>query len=126
MMNTPPLGPMQGKHWGNTRCVYSHNNTEIWEIAIDRGGFCSEHFHHDKWNRFVVFKGLLKVTIFPEDESGSIDETILGAGGCTDVPPNRWHMFEALGDVEGIEIYWTTLDPSDIVRRTIGGMRDEL
>ena len=126
MMNAPPIGPLQGKFWGTTRCVFSYDNMEIWEINIEKGGFCSEHFHDAKWNRFVIFKGKLKVTIFLDKHGKEpVDETILEPGGCTDVPPGQWHMFEALEDVEGIEVYWTTLDPSDITRRTQGGLRNE-
>ena len=124
MMSAPPIGPLQGKFWGTTRCVFSNGNTDIWEINVKKGGFCSEHFHDYKWNRFVVTKGRLKVTIF-FDDGEKVDETILSPGDCTDVPPGQWHIFEALEDVEGIEIYWTTLDSSDITRRTQGGLRNE-
>lgn len=127
MMLAPPIGPTQGKTWGRTRCVFSHNNVEIWEISIDKGGFCSEHYHDTKWNRFVLFRGKLKVTIFLDKECKEpVDETVLEAGGCTDVPPGQWHMFEALEDVEGIEVYWVTLEPADIIRRSQGGRRDEV
>ena len=125
MMPAPPIGPLQGKRWGTTRCVYVHNNSEIWEIDIRKGGYCSEHCHSHKWNRFVVFSGKLKVSIFLGDSLGPTDETVLSAGDCTDVPPGVWHVFEALEDVKGIEVYWLTLDSDDIIRRTTGGMKND-
>jgi len=125
MINAPPIGPMAGKFWGKTRCIFSNDTTEIWEINIDKGGFCSEHFHDDKWNRFFISKGRLRVTIFLDgDDKERVDETIMVSGDIVDVPPGMWHMFEALEDVEGIEVYWVDLSPMDITRRTQGGMRD--
>ena len=91
-MNVPLIGPLQGKTWGTTRCVFSDGNTEIWEVNIDKGGFCSEHVHDIKWNRFVITKGRLRVTIFLPGHVPT-DCTILGPGDCTDVPPGKWHMF---------------------------------
>ena len=132
MTPAPIIGPQQGKRWGSTRCVYSHNNCEIWDIDIRKGGCCSEHYHNHKWNRFVIFSGKLKVTIFlgnPDepvpDAKRLRDETILSSGDCTDVPPGVWHVFEALEDVKGIEVYWTALDSDDIIRRTTGGMNND-
>ena len=83
MMSAPPIGPLQGKFWGTTRCVFYNGNTDIWEINVKKGGFCSEHFHDYKWNRFVVTKGRLKVTIFFDDEENEIS-------------PKRVHVTETL------------------------------
>lgn len=126
MIPVPPIGPWQGKLWGRTRCIFSHNGVEIWEIEAKKGGYCSEHFHDSKWNRFIVYSGQLKVSIFLDNEKPTpVDETILGPNDCTDVPPKKWHTFEALEDVKGIEVYWTSLNPDDIIRRTQGGPKDE-
>jgi hypothetical protein len=51
------------------------------------------------------------------------DETILGPGMCTDACPTKYHTFEALEDTDAIEIYWVSLDPDDIDRRTVGGKK---
>ena len=51
-----------------------------------------------------------------------IDETIIGDLQMTVVPPNEYHMFEALEDTVAYEIYWVELNEKDIVRENCGGM----
>ena len=116
----PPIGPVQGKIWGTTQCIFRHNNVEMHRIRVDAGGFCSEHRHNHKWNRFFIISGKIKITIFRENGQ---DETVLTDGQCTDAYPDGYHVFEALEDTDAIEIYWVTLDPDDIERRTTGGKR---
>ena len=42
----------------------------------------------------------------------------------SDVPPAVDHRFEAMEDTRALEIYWIDgLDPNDIVRRDIGGLK---
>jgi mannose-6-phosphate isomerase-like protein (cupin superfamily) len=119
----PPIGPRQGKIWGVTQLLFHHNNVECHRIHAVRGGYCSQHSHEHKWNRFVVLSGRLAVRIF---HNGKADETILGPGHVTDVPPGVVHQFEALEDVEALEIYWVLLEASDIDRGgTEGGINQE-
>lgn len=122
-------GPIQGKLWGTTQPLFDFNGTELHIIKTKAGGFCSEHYHDFKWNRFIVLSGKIKVTIFdknmdPNSNEELEDVTILEAGMASDVPPRKWHIFEALEDSVALECYWVELDPGDIIRRTVGGMRE--
>lgn len=114
-----PMGPVQGKRWGTTQCIFSFNEVEVNRLLPISRGYCSEHIHQCKFSRFFVLRGKLKVTIFNGD---ALDETILTDGMCTDIPPGVWHKFEALEDTDTIEIYWVVLDDNDIERRTTGGI----
>ena len=115
------IGASQGKFWGSTRCLFVNESCEMHCFEANKDGYCSKHYHENKWNRFVVLSGRLKVIIFKD--SGQ-DETILTAGMFSDVPPKVDHKFEALEDTTALEIYWTDgLDPSDIVRKDSGGMK---
>ena len=118
----PAFGPRQAKIWGTTQLFFAYNGTESHGIMFDAGAFCSKHRHENKWNRFVVLSGRLKVAIFREN--GKVDETTISAGMATDVPPGVWHRFEGLSEGTAIEYYWTTLDPRDIERETEGGRKD--
>lgn len=51
-----------------------------------------------------------------------IDETVLGPGQMTVVPPGEFHELVAREDTVAFENYWTTLDPHDIERETCGGV----
>ena len=123
--NIPPIGPRQGKLWGVTQLVFAYNGVEAHSIDVKSGGFCSRHDHVAKWNRFIVTKGRLLVRIFQKNGESIQDETIIGPGQITDVPPGVQHQFEALEDTNAIEFYWTVLDAGDIDRHgTEGGIND--
>lgn len=117
--NIPPIGPRQGKVWGDTQLVFAFNSTEMHLIRAKPGFRCSRHYHTAKWNRFVVITGELIIRIFRDDDT--IDETILSAGQVTDVPPGVQHEFEAKECTIAIECYWVPLDPQDIERVIPGG-----
>jgi mannose-6-phosphate isomerase-like protein (cupin superfamily) len=115
---------VQGKLWGHTRPLFCKNNVEVHDITIVKGGYCSMHKHHSKFNRFVVRRGKLKVTIRKNYGHDILDDvTILLAGESCTVNPGDYHMFEALEETEALEIYWVTLNESDIERLTHGGRR---
>lgn len=121
----PPIGPRQGKVWGDTQLVFAWNSVEAHVIRINDGGFCSRHSHAAKWNRFVVMRGKLAVRLFYHEHGGS-DETLLSPGQVTDIPPNVRHEFEALEDTVAMELYWVPLDPHDIERHgSQGGKRED-
>ena len=112
-------GAVQSKFWGQTQCIFEGPSSEMHFAQAEKGGYCSEHKHNNKWNRFFVVSGELKVTIFKEHGQ---DETIISDGQYTDVPPGEYHMFECLEDCDFIEVYWTNpLDAGDIDRRSSGG-----
>mgnify|MGYP003661939630 CR=1 FL=1 len=68
------IGASQGKFWGSTRCLFVNESCEMHCFEANKDGYCSKHYHENKWNRFVVLSGRLKVIIFKD--SGQ-DETIL-------------------------------------------------
>ena len=113
-------GAVQSKFWGKTQCIFVGPFSEMHFAQSISKGFCSEHRHHNKWNRFFVIKGELKVTIFKKDGN---DETIIADGQFTDVPPGDWHTFECIKDCQFIEVYWVDiLSAEDIDRRSSGGV----
>ncbi len=112
-------GAVQGKFWGTTRCFFENSTSEVHYIEAEKDGYCSRHHHKNKWNRFIVLEGALKVIIYKQD---SEDETVLTSGMFSDVPPGIDHRFEALEDTKALEVYWIDgLDPQDIVRQDSGG-----
>ncbi len=114
------LSCKSGKRWGTTQCFFEDKYVDINLIRVNKGGYCSKHCHKNKWNRFIVLSGKLKITLYRE--SGE-DATILGIDMATDSPPKILHKFEALEDTIAIEVYWTDgLDPNDITRKDSGGM----
>lgn len=115
-------GAIQAKFWGYTQCIFVGDTSETHYLSINKGGYCSEHKHSYKWNRFFLVSGRLKVIIY---KNNGEDETILEPGHFTDVPPGEYHKFEALEDSQCLEVYWTnSLDIHDIQRKNIGGMKD--
>lgn len=118
----PPIGPRQGKIWGDTRLVFARNDIEVHFLHVKEGSYCSKHCHDAKWNRFLVITGKLKVMQYPEGSDGPDDFIMLKRSEITDIPPKVWHRFEAVEDVVALEIYWVVLEAGDIVRQDHGGI----
>lgn len=119
----PETGPRQGKVWGETMRGYRDGLVDVHLIHARRGYRCSRHRHRQKWNRFVVLSGKLRIRIW---RSHGVDETILGPWQASDVPPGVVHEFAALEDTQAVEIYWVDrLNPDDIVRENVGGEIDD-
>ena len=110
----------QGKVWGFTQPLFNKNNVEIHRIETNAGGYCSKHKHQFKHNCFFVETGKMKITAWKNDYD-LVDVTILEAGEATTIPPNEYHMFEAVEDTVCYEIYWVELSDTDIVRENHGG-----
>ena len=115
------MNNIQGKVWGETQSIFNKNNVEIHRIETNKGGFCSKHKHQYKYNAFFIEKGKMKITCWKSDYD-LVDETIIGDLQMTVVPPNEYHMFEALEDTIAYEIYWVELSEKDIVRENCGGI----
>ena len=114
-------GSNQAKYWGNTQCIFIHLLSEAHRIEAVKGGFCSKHKHQNKWNRFFVESGELRVTIYKEHGE---EITVVKPGQFTDVPPGVYHRFEALTDVVAYEFYWVDgIQTNDIVRDDVGGRK---
>jgi tellurite resistance-related uncharacterized protein len=115
---------IQGKVWGHTTPLFNRNNVELHIAEIKKGGYCSKHAHKFKYNRFIVLKGSLKVTIWKDYGNGTSLEDIshLGVSQECTVNPGDFHKFEALEDTTVLEVYWVELNENDIVRLDQGGV----
>jgi len=116
---------VRGKVWGNTTKLFDKNNVEMHRIEVEAGGFCSKHNHQSKYNLFFVEEGELKIYIYREYAGKVLEDiTTLKTGDTTYVEPGVPHMFRATEHTIAFEIYWVTLDVNDIVRETVGGIKD--
>lgn len=118
---------IQGKVWGYTTPLFNKNNVELHIAEVKKGGYCSKHMHKYKFNRFIVLKGKLQITIWKDYGNGTTSEdiSILGISQECTVAPNEYHKFEALEDTTVLEVYWVELNDNDIVRVDHGGMLNE-
>ena len=112
--------PKQGKIWGETEKVFDNGIISVHFLNIIKGGYCSEHRHQQKTNKFYVISGELEIIIYAEEDM--IDRTILKAGQSTIIPIGVFHRFKAITDVKCIEIYEVRFHNDDIERRTTGGL----
>ena len=111
----------QGKVWGETEEIFNNGIISIHFLKINKGGYCSEHSHDFKSNIFFVIQGNLKISIWNQEKVS--DDTVLWAGESCEIPPKVFHKFEAMTDVDCLEIYETKLRGEDINRRTQGGKK---
>jgi len=123
----PAPVPLQGKPWGETRCVFRDDTHEVWHATIFPGGFSSRHFHTHKDNLFYVVSGRLKVHVFASQPDPGTPTTThdLGAGDCLTIEAGVWHQFDATlatCPVQLVEVYRAGLRGEDIVRLDQGGM----
>jgi mannose-6-phosphate isomerase len=81
-------------------------------IAISAGRRLSLQYHEQKDESIYVLTGRLRLHL--EDEGGSMTVRELGPGDSARVPVGRRHRFEAVDDVELIEVSTPELD--DVVR----------
>jgi len=112
---------LQGKVWGETTEFFRNAMVSAHYLNIKKGGYCSEHKHDHKYNVFFVISGLLKITIWRDENLK--DTTILADNQTTAVPPGFWHSFEALKDTKAVEVYQVILEDPDIERRSQGGVK---
>ena len=110
----------EGKVWGQTIPLLQSRAIEIHRINVNLGGYCSKHAHQSKFNAFYVISGELEIKRWKQYKL--VDSTHLFDGDLSIVPPGEYHQFEAHQETEALEIYWTELNHSDIIRETIGGI----
>lgn len=111
----------QGKVWGTTELVHKNSQGSFHLLHINKGGFCSEHRHAMKTNKFYVISGRLKISQWTEEDIE--DKTILTEGQTTIIPIGIWHKFEGLTNVVCIEVYDFRFICEDIERRSVGGIK---
>lgn len=112
---------IQSKVWGKTQKIFGNENFEIHRIEVEKGGYCSKHYHKHKYNMFFIESGELTIKIWRKD-SGIVDSTPISEGQSTVVDPGSWHMFIGGDDTVAYEIYWTESISEDIVREFPGGV----
>lgn len=111
-----------GKIWGKTSPIFSKNNVAIHRIEGGKGGRSSNHKHAAKHSMFFVEKGKVAVSVEKNDYQLT-DTTTLLPGNSTTILPNEYHYFEILEDDSVcFEIYWTEIDPNDIIRKNCGSV----
>ena len=81
-------------------------------IAITAGRRLSLQYHEQKDESILVLRGRLRLHL--EDEAGTMTVRELGPGDSARIPVGRRHRFEAVDDVELIEVSTPELD--DVVR----------
>ena len=109
-----------GKVWGTTSPIFCRNNVEIHRITGIKDRYCSKHYHVKKFNLFLVETGKLLVKVWKS--YGLVDETLLGPGMTCTVRPGETHQFQVLEEgTVALEVYWTEIEPDDIVRDGVGG-----
>lgn len=118
--------PSLAKPWGETKRIHRDTTHEIWHASIKAGGFSSWHTHARKPNLFYVLSGTMRVLASGEHhpQSGAkVTGYVLGVGEQIVIDDGVWHRFEAVTDVELIEVYWACLKGEDINRADQGGMK---
>jgi mannose-6-phosphate isomerase-like protein (cupin superfamily) len=107
------------KGWG--REVWIANNDlycgKILEIR--KGKMCSLHFHKIKTESFFLRSGKLKVRVKDSADAPTIEEFVLEAGQCMDIPIGLVHQMEAIEDAELYE-FSTQHFESDSIRLVKG------
>jgi quercetin dioxygenase-like cupin family protein len=113
------------KAWGYTKHLFNKNNVEVHDILVQKGGYCSKHYHQSKFNQFIVKRGALKIEISNVyAQYSDVSSVVLRTGQSYTVKPGIVHSFEALEDTEALEIYWVEIDQEDIVRHSQGGLKN--
>jgi mannose-6-phosphate isomerase-like protein (cupin superfamily) len=77
-------------------------------IAIDAGRRLSLQRHHRKDESVYVLRGRMRLHL--EDDEGTVRIHELGPGESQHVPTGRIHRFEAVEDVELIEVSTAEID----------------
>ncbi|MGH7002169.1 MAG: cupin domain-containing protein, partial [Stellaceae bacterium] len=72
-------------------------------LRFDQGKKCSLHYHKLKTETFYLHTGRLKLRLKASPEAAVIEELVLEAGQCMDIPPGLVHQMEALEPSELFE-----------------------
>ncbi len=121
---------IQHKSWGYKYIVYDSSSYQVHLCTIKRGGYSSWHYHNHRFNRFLVLEGILKIVIKPKFDIDLLHGSMYIIGDKQDtrkfnVKPGVVHKFEALTNVQLLEVYYTVCSDKDIIRQDIGGVNYE-
>ncbi len=100
------------KPWGH-ELIWAHTNRYVGKLIFVEGGKrLSLQYHREKDESIYVVRGRMRLHL--ADETGAIQVHELGPGDHRHVPVGRTHRFEAVDDVEIIEV--STPELGDVVR----------
>ena len=112
------------KIWGKNTTLHQDQYVEVHHAQIKAGGYSSTH-SHQKTNVFYIVRGTLMVIVDPVDSSHRArQQHVLSTGAYLEIPGGVIHRFEAVTDVDLIELYFNPLDPNDITRLDTGGVKE--
>lgn len=100
------------KPWGH-EIIWAHTERYVGKLlSIRAGQRLSLQYHEHKDESIYVVRG--RMALHLEDEAGELRVHELAAGEHRRIPTGRTHRFEALEDVEVMEVSTPELD--DVVR----------
>lgn len=100
--------PVVDKDWGKE--IWVVNKEYCGKILeVDKGGYCSIHYHKNKDETFLVIKG--KVLMWVEGQSW-----VMEPGHSQYIPPNTKHRFTGLAKKSRIIEFSTHHEDSDSYR----------
>lgn len=100
------------KPWGS-ELIWTHTDRYVGKlISVNAGQRLSLQFHRVKDESIYVVAGTLNLHL--ENDDGEVEQMTMGPGEFRRVPTGRVHRFEAITDVELIEVSTPELD--DVVR----------
>jgi len=100
------------KPWG-FELIWAHTDRYVGKVlAIRAGHRLSLQYHRAKDESIYVVRG--RMVLHLADEDGTVRQHEMGPGDHRRVPVGRLHRFEAVEDVEVIEVSTPELD--DVVR----------
>jgi len=91
------------KVWGSEEWIVNNDLYCGKILRFEKGKNCSLHYHIRKTESFYLRSGRLKMRIMEAPEAAIIEEFILEAGECMDIPPGLVHQMVALEDAELFE-----------------------
>jgi mannose-6-phosphate isomerase-like protein (cupin superfamily) len=115
-------GQWEPKVWGSVCHLFTADHVAVSHLRVNVGYRCSQHYHDDRVNMFVIVSGkvLIEVT-----EANVKRSHILVAGETLIVSNRCVHCFHVLESGSMIEVYWTDngspVRLDDIIRLDEGG-----
>ncbi len=94
---------IEPKAWGREVWIANSDRYCGKILEIKQGKRCSLHYHKLKTETFYLRVGRLMVRVKESPESEVMEEFVLTAGDCMDVPIGLVHQMEALEDSELFE-----------------------
>jgi len=100
------------KPWGREVWIVHNDRYAAKILEITAGHRLSFQYHEVKHETLYLFEGKVKFTL--ENDSGELDEDVIGPGEVRIVAPGRRHRMEAIEDSKFFEVSTPELD--DVVR----------